>query len=125
MLCARQQKSRSIALARVVFLFRDCPAMVGGSTVAGSTISGADTMAELGYLHRSPAPLGQGCDESGDNAGLSHAPGVPANYDNRHKSRINPSLRPAQGGFVLFTYLCSTVPGRQVASDTHEPGEPA
>src|SRR5580658_2398115 len=58
--------------------------MIGGGTVAGFAVGGADTVSVLRYFQRGPVEAGQGCDEAGNDAGFADAAGVSADDEDGH-----------------------------------------
>src|SRR5271169_895069 len=58
--------------------------MVGGGTVAGFAVGGADAVSVLRDFEGGPVEAGQGGDQTGDYAGLADAAGVSANDEDGH-----------------------------------------
>ena len=58
--------------------------MIGGGTVAGFAVGGADAVSVFSDFECGPVEGGQGGDETGDDAGLADFAGVSADYENGH-----------------------------------------
>ena len=56
------QEARSVGFAGAVFFFRDGPGMIGGRTIAGFAIGGADAVSVLRDFEGGPVVGGQGGD---------------------------------------------------------------
>ena len=78
------QETRSVRLAGAVFFFRHSPGMIGGGTVAGLAVGGADAVSVLSDFESGPMEAGQGGDETGNDAGFADAAGVSADDENGH-----------------------------------------
>src|SRR5262249_132261 len=65
--------------------------------IAGTAVVGADIVAVLGELERSPAEFARGGDDAGRKRCLANAAGMPADYNQFHRlSRLKPARGPAR-----------------------------
>src|SRR5258705_13462548 len=69
--CTCNQKSRGVALARAIALFRNSHGVVVGSAAAGFAIHRANAMAVLGDLYCRPVAVRQSRNQAGDYASLA------------------------------------------------------
>ena len=78
MIGSGDQEARSVGFAGAVFFFRHSQRMIGGGTVAGFAVGGADAVSVLRDFEGGPVEGGQGGDQAGDDAGLADAASVSA-----------------------------------------------
>src|SRR2546423_1586951 len=97
------KETRAVRLARPVFLFRDCPCMIGGFALAWFAVERAPAMTELRQLECCPVVGRQLRDQACNHAGLTHIPRVSADDNDRHS--------------YSFTLSCPIAPGWPGSSD--------
>src|ERR1035438_1660815 len=76
--------------------------MIGGGTVAGFAVGGADAVSVLSDFESGPVEAGQGGDETGNDAGLADAAGVSADDEDGHEGSSWPLALSCQLSALSF-----------------------